>query len=125
MADDDFSRKLSRSAAILFLPAAAAVMGGELARNGGEPFHIWDKTLHFSAYFVLAVLVAAATFHRRAFFWALAGLIVMGGNLEIIQGLVGRDCDIRDAFANALGVIAGGLIGWAIMAALVRPTPTD
>jgi VanZ family protein len=125
MPDDDLSKNLSRWAAILLLPAAAAVVGGELARNGAEPFHVWDKTIHFSAYLILAILVATATYRRRAFFWALAGLIVMGGNLEIMQGLVGRDCDIRDEYANALGVIAGASIGWAIMTALVRPAPTD
>ncbi len=59
----------------------------------------------------------AARADRRALWWAL-GLIALGGALEIVQGMTGRDADIFDELANALGVLAGLGIGWAIIAIL-------
>ena len=119
MPPETLSLKVSRSAAILFLPAWAGVVGGELGK-GGPGFNIWDKMLHFSAYFILAGLAATALRSRRAALWAVLGLIAMGGILEIVQGFIGRDCDIHDEYANTLGAIAGALVGRAIMALLVR-----
>jgi len=108
----------ARAAAILFLPAWAGVIGGELGPATKALFGVSDKTMHFSAYFILALL---ATVIFRAGWRALAavaGLIVMGGVLEIIQGMVGRDMDILDEFANARGAICGGVLGWLFLAAL-------
>jgi VanZ family protein len=42
-------------------------------------------------------------------------LIALGGALEVIQGLVGRDADIHDEIANTLGVLIGGVLGWGIV----------
>ncbi len=100
--------KFSRlSAVMLFWPALGLVVWGELVRHGGDPFHIWDKLLHFTAYFGLMGIAGVALGGRRRVLWAALGLIVLGGALEIIQGMVGRDMSLYDEFANTLGVLTG------------------
>ncbi|HEY8948613.1 MAG TPA: VanZ family protein [Rhizomicrobium sp.] len=119
-----FFDKAVRTAAILFLPVCAGVLGGELGPSSGEP-HLWDKALHFTAYFILSALAVAALRARKKALLAMLGLIVMGGALEIIQGMVGRDMSAYDELANTLGVIAGAIMVWAVRAALVRFRPAD
>jgi hypothetical protein len=108
--------------ALLVLPAILFIIYGELAHDKVVDvltFGIWDKALHFTAYFGLCLMttVAVRASRPRAFWWAL-GLVAMGGALEIIQGFTGRDADIFDELANSLGVLAGLTIGWAGIAVL-------
>jgi VanZ family protein len=42
-------------------------------------------------------------------------LIAFGGLMEIVQGMVGRDMDIHDEYANTLGVLAGAALGWLLV----------
>ncbi|MBU6443724.1 MAG: VanZ family protein [Alphaproteobacteria bacterium] len=104
----------------LFWPAVAVVAWGELSPGGGSVFHIWDKALHFTAYFGLAGIAFVALWASRAvswrrLFWPAVGLVVLGGALEIVQGTVGRDVSVWDEVANTLGVGAGNLAGWAFV----------
>jgi VanZ family protein len=118
MSADDRLRETSRAAAILFLPAWAGVVGGELGPPPTVLGAMSDKTMHFLAYLILSLL---ATIMLRAGWralFAMIGLIAMGGALEIIQGFVGRDADILDEFANARGALSGALIGWLVLAAV-------
>ncbi len=106
----------------LILPAILFVIYGELTHDKLAEvltFGIWDKALHFTAYFGLCVMttVAVRASERRALSWAF-GLVVMGGALEIIQGLTGRDADVFDELANTLGVVVGFGVGWAGVALL-------
>jgi VanZ family protein len=103
-----------RILAWLFWPALALVIWGEL-RSHGENLEVWDKLLHFTAYFGLALIATVALRANRLTLWVLAGLIALGGALEVIQGLVGRDADIHDEIANTLGVLIGGVLGWGIV----------
>ena len=106
--------KISRlSAMALFWPGLALVVWGELIRGGGPPLELWDKLLHFIAYFGLSGMAFVALGGRRRALWAAAGLIVLGGVLEIVQGMIGRDMSLYDEFANTLGVAAGVVVGWA------------
>jgi len=108
---------LRQAIAWLFWPALAVVVWGELSHHAPS-VNIWDKYLHFTAYFGLALMATIAMrANRRALWWALA-LIVLGGVLEIIQGYTGRDADLFDEIANTLGVIAGVGLGWAGVAFL-------
>ena len=50
--------------------------------------------------------------------WLAFALIAMGGALEIVQGMTGRDADIWDEVANTLGVLAGTGLAWAGIAFL-------
>lgn len=106
----------------LVVPAIAAVIWGELAHSAliaTLEFDIWDKALHFTAYFGLALMatIAVRAKPQRFVWWAL-GLIVLGGALEIVQGMTGRDADIWDETANTLGVLAGTAVAWAGIAFL-------
>ncbi len=100
----------------LIPPALAVVIWGELANNEIVSIiesDVWDKLLHFTAYFGLCLMTTIAVrANRRALWWAL-GLVLLGGALEIIQGMTGRDADIYDELANTVGVLAGLSVGWA------------
>lgn len=113
--------RFRRLDAWLIAPALGIVIYGELGHASliaVLEFDIWDKALHFSAYFGLCVMTTIAVrADRRALWWAL-GLIALGGALEIVQGMTGRDADIWDEAANTLGVLAGLGVGWAGIAVL-------
>jgi len=112
---ETFLQKTARAAAILFLPALAGVIGGELAPPGGPSIDIWDKAQHFTAYAILALLVTLFSRAGRMAIFGVLGLIVLGGALEIIQGFVGRDTELMDEVANTLGSAAGFVLGWALV----------
>ncbi len=99
----------------LVAPAIIVVVVAELSHSSlvqALEFNVWDKLLHFTAYFGLALMTTIAVrADRRALWWALF-LVALGGVLEVVQGMTGRDCDIYDELANTLGVIAGLGIGW-------------
>ena len=101
-----------RAALILFWPAVAVVVWGELSPSAGDPFELWDKLLHFTAYFGLAGIATVGLGGGRRALWAALGLAFLGGGLELVQGLVGRDMSFYDEIANTLGVMTGTLIGW-------------
>ena len=107
------SSRLAYLAAVLFLPALAGVIGGELGPPGGG-VALWDKGVHFTAYFVLSFLATLALEARRMAVFAVAGLIAIGGALEIVQGLIGRDMELGDEIANTLGALAGAAIAWGM-----------
>jgi len=108
--------QISRLLAIwLFWPALAVVVWGEL-KPGGDMPHVWDKLLHFTAYFGLSGLAFVALgAHRRAL-WGAFGLILLGGVLELLQGMVGRDMSFYDEVANTLGAVTGAGVAWAYLA---------
>jgi VanZ family protein len=106
----------------LLAPALLFVVYAELTHTDLAQeleINLWDKALHFTAYAGLAGMatIAVRAKPRRAFWWAL-GLIVLGGVLEIVQGMTGRDADIWDEAANTLGVVAGTALAWAGIALL-------
>ena len=83
-------------------------------------WRISDKFEHLIAYTGLAIWFGGLLPPRRYVQLALA-LLVLGGGIEIAQGLMGlgREADWRDFFADALGVAFGlslsmaGLRHWA------------
>ncbi|HEX4533727.1 MAG TPA: hypothetical protein VH000_05810 [Rhizomicrobium sp.] len=108
------------SARLLIIPALAVVIWGELAATGGPPLGLWDKLLHFIAYFGLAGMSLVALRPGRWALWTTAALIAMGGMLEIIQGMIGRDASWGDELANTLGAVIGCALGWGIVRLLER-----
>jgi VanZ family protein len=103
----------------LFWPAILLVIWGELEpRPPGWELEIWDKALHFIAYFGLAGLATVALDARRQALWAVLSLAILGGVLEILQGFTGRDPSLYDEFANILGATCGGCSGWLLMTVL-------
>ncbi|MBS0470076.1 MAG: VanZ family protein [Proteobacteria bacterium] len=113
--------RFRRAVAYLVLPALAVVIWGELSTSRLvaelEP-NVWDKALHFTAYFGLALMTTISVRgDRRAFLWAL-GLMIMGACLEVLQGMTGRDADVWDEVANTLGVLAGFALARGTIAVL-------
>jgi len=101
-----------RFACWVFIPAVAVVVWGELKPSTSGPEMIWDKLLHFIAYFGLGGIATVALGRLRPAIWAAAGLAAFGGVLEIVQSFVGRDAEWGDEFANIAGACIGLLAGW-------------
>jgi len=100
---------MRRAGAVFFWPALAVVLWGELTPHPPKlagPW-LWDKLDHFTAYFGLMVLAALGWGLRRSLVWVFLSLVALGGGLEIIQSMVGRDGEWGDFFANSLGAMAG------------------
>ena len=75
--------------------------------------HVSDKSLHFQAYLVLAFLVWFSIKPHEKVNWrkfpvwlVLLGLTAYGGIDEVIQGHIGRSCDMMDLVTNILGITA-------------------
>ena len=113
-----------RAGAVLFWPALAVVIWGELTPHPPElagPL-MWDKLDHFIAYFGLALLSTLAWGLKRSLIWLFFGLVALGGGMEILQALLGRDAEWGDFLANDLGILTG--LGLAI-AYLAAPRQLD
>ena len=102
----------------LFWPGVALIVWGELTPNPPDAVNQlfgWDKAEHFTAYFGLAGMATLALGIRRVLAYAVFGVIALGGMLEIVQGMTGRDADVFDFVANTLGALAGAMLGVAIL----------
>ena len=73
---------------------------------------VWDKGAHFVV-FGLILWSFGVLFRRLQRLWAAILAVALGGAVEIVQGLVGRDASWGDLLADALGV-AAALALWAI-----------
>ena len=114
----------------LFLPGVILISWGELTPNPpnlGALFG-WDKLEHFTAYFGLASMATLVVGLRPRLGWAILGIILFGGALEITQGYVGRDPEILDFAANCIGAFAGlgaGALFLRLTDPLVGTRPAD
>jgi VanZ family protein len=88
----------------------------ELPKMGG----LSDKTEHIVGYLALA-LWFAGIYPRSRYPMIGFALLIMGISIEALQGAmhVGREADLRDVYANAIGTVGGltlalaWLGGWA------------
>lgn len=73
----------------------------------------WDKANHAVAFLVLTMLTGLGWpgLHRL---WLFALMLVAGIAIELVQGLpaIGRDADVMDVLADAVGAMAGILALW-------------
>ena len=113
--------------AILFWPVLLLVIAAELytfeAAARMVPFD--DQVMHFSSYFLLGTMAAAAFKSRWPVVYAVLGLIALGGILEIIQDFVGRDRSFWDQVANTAGALSGGIVGRLAVEPLRRRYAAD
>lgn len=70
-----------------------------------------DKVLHAGAFYVLANGLFVALPRNRRNDIAL-GLLALAVTSEVLQGLVGRDCDIFDMVADGAGIYAAVIPAW-------------
>lgn len=82
-----------------------------------------DKTEHFIAYGLLALLLyawlaltARPSVRRRAVLLTLVLCIGYAAVDELTQPIVGRFCDYRDFLADAVGAALGTLVGMLLLA---------
>jgi VanZ family protein len=115
----------------LLLPAILVVAWGELTPH---PPHLadeifgWDKAEHFTAYFGIAVLATLGWGLRRSLVWVFLGVVALGGTLELLQMVTGRDAEWLDQLANTLGAATGmalAVLYLAIPRHLVGGPPRD
>ncbi len=73
-----------------------------------------DKSLHFAAYLILVFLLWFAispdekvSWRRARVWWTLLATALYGVVDELLQGYVGRTCDVTDFLANMIGVLTG------------------
>jgi VanZ family protein len=73
-----------------------------------------DKSLHFLAYVILTFLLWFAispnkrvNWHKTAAWWVLFVVVWYGVADEVLQGYVGRSCDVMDFLADLAGTFAG------------------
>jgi VanZ family protein len=107
--------RLHKLTLVLFWPGLLLIIWGELRPSAHSPEQIiWDKVLHFTAYFGLALMAGLALRAPRKVMLAVLAVILVGGLLEIVQGFVGRDADIFDEIANSIGALIGAALALAI-----------
>jgi VanZ family protein len=118
--------RLLRLLAVAILVVSTALMVGP-AQSLEAASGIWDKGAHFVT-FGLILWSLGVLFRRLPRLYAAAVAIGMGGIIEVVQGMVGRDADWADLFADTLGV-GLALLLWAVWRgfrpreALRRPEP--
>jgi VanZ family protein len=73
-----------------------------------------DKSIHFLVYLVLVFLlwftispIKKVNWHKAAVWWVLFVVVWYGVIDEVLQGYVGRSCDVRDFLADLAGTFAG------------------
>jgi VanZ family protein len=110
---------VKRAAFWCFWPALAVVAWGELKPDPTPlpEFLAWDKAQHFTAYFGLALLATLGWGRTLRARFILAGVLALGGTLEILQALVGRDAEWGDMAANTVGAITGLGLGFLLLQA--------
>lgn len=69
-----------------------------------------DKLQHIAAFFALTL--PAACYRPKWLLWMVPLAAGFGGAIELLQPLVGRSRDLADWYADLIGIIAGGALGF-------------
>lgn len=106
------SNTSARTVVLLTLPVFLAVTFATLmpARfEAGAPGG--DKLHHFLAFGML--VLPTALVRPRWTIWAVLATVAYGGVIEIIQPYFGRERELADVRADAIGAVAAAVIGLA------------
>lgn len=102
---------LMRLTAVVLLVVIVGSMIGPF-QNVEAGANVWDKAMHFVA-FGLILWSIGVLFRRLPRTLAALSALALGGAVELIQGMVGRDASWGDLLADGLGILAALLL-WAI-----------
>lgn len=92
--------------ALLLLAALVCGIGMVGPFQGAEQALVpWDKAAHFMAFYGLTILLFSAFPTRRRLDLAVLAIFA-GAAIEVAQTLTGRDGEIGDLCADALGALA-------------------
>jgi VanZ family protein len=113
----------------LWLALIAAVITGSLLPADELPEPVFagvDKLQHFLGYAALSGYAVMLFERARAHAIAALAMVLLGIAIEFAQGAItgSRRADSIDAFANALGVIAGWLVRYTRLQRLVQGLDT-
>lgn len=88
--------------------ACMVVLWSTLADTDELQAGLWDKGLHFTAFYALAVMGAVA-YPQLKLRWIGAGLLAFGFGIEVLQKLpfVDRDASWADFLADGAGIAFG------------------
>ena len=68
---------------------------------------IWDKANHFTAFFVLYILLSLG-YHKLTIWTKIFLLLAFGMQIEIVQSFIdGRFFSMLDVFADSIGILLG------------------
>jgi len=116
----------SQQASIVFLAVVLLVVFGLSLNTRPEAvlgrLSLYDKAEHFAAYLVLGFL-AFRVINRRGVFpvaLAIASCAALGGLVEIIQPLVGRNRELADFLVDLAGAAIGVALSAVVAAMLSR-----
>jgi hypothetical protein len=108
---------MRRAGLWLFWPAVAVVTWGELTPNPPSGASLVpDKVEHFVAYFGLALLATLAWGFKRSLIWVFLSIVALGGVLEVLQIVTGRDAEWLDQAVNTVGALLGMGVAIAYLA---------
>jgi VanZ family protein len=116
----------SRQASVIFLAVVLlAVLGLSLNPHPESVLgrlSLYDKADHFVAYIVLGFFTRRAISRRGIFpvVLAISSCAALGGLIEIIQPLVGRNRELADFLVDLGGSAVGAAIAAAVAAVLSR-----
>lgn len=102
---------LMRLTAVVLLVVIIGAMVGPF-QDAEAGTNVWDKAAHFVA-FGLILWSIGVLFRRLPRTLAALSALLLGGGVEIIQGMVGRDASWGDVLADGLGILAALLL-WAV-----------
>lgn len=102
---------LMRLAAVVLLIVILGLMIGPF-QNIEAAAQIWDKAAHFVA-FGLILWSIGVLFRRLPRTLAALSALALGGAVEIVQSMVGRDPSWGDLLADGLGILTALLL-WLI-----------
>lgn len=108
------------AAAVLY----AAILVGSLSTEIGPPalFPYSDKFIHMSAWAALTAVSVLALRSNRISLAIATFLLLSSGAVELTQAFVpGRSASYGDLLANAVGIVAGGLLARAVYWRFGRP----
>lgn len=101
----------TRLTALVLLVVIIGSMVGPF-QNVEAAANVWDKALHFVA-FGLILWSIGVLFRRLPRTLAALSALALGGAVELIQGMVGRDASWGDLLADGLGILTA-LLMWAV-----------
>lgn len=108
-----------RLALLLTLGIALWIGAGALTPPPLVPsMPVGDKTLHIWGF--VSLTLPMAVLWPRGLRWQTPAAVAYGGVIEMLQPLVGRERELADLAADALGVLVGAALGLAARRLLLR-----